>query len=95
MSKKSYSKWLKGAIRDPLWYVEIISTLFILILLLAGYDTSTPLYIAWIVLGLTFIASAIRGKNPGRDDLPSTSVRISNAVIGLIMIVGATICLFK
>lgn len=97
MSKKPYSEWLKSAARDPLWYVSIISAIVILILIFAGYGygTSIPFCVAWIVLGLTFIASAIRGRDPGRDKPQSTAGRVCNAVIGLIFAGGAILSLFR
>ncbi len=101
MSKKTYSEWLKRAMRDPLWYVEIIATIAILVLIFTGYGygygygTNIPFCVAWIVLGLTLIASAIRGRDPGRDKPQSAAGRAGNAVLGLIFAGGAILCLFK
>ncbi len=100
MSDKSYSNWFKNTLRDPLWWIWILSLIVVAlsaILDMVGVIDSdvapfNAVYnISWAVFGLTLVGVAIRGKDIGEDKPMSTGLRIFSAVLGIFVAVVAIV----
>ncbi len=100
MSDKPYSTWLKNTVRDPLWWVWIISLVIVAlsaILDMVGViDSDVAPYnavynVSWAVFGLTLVAVAVRGKDIGEDKPMSTGLRIFSAVLGIFVALVAIV----
>lgn len=100
MSDKSYSNWFKNTVQDPLWWVWLLSAVvaaLVSILDLAGViDGDVAPYnmafnVSWAILGLSFIACAIRGKDVGESKPMTTGARIFTAALGIFVAVVAIV----
>ncbi len=100
MSDKSYSTWIKNTVLDPVWWLWILSAVVaaaISVLDLAGViDSDVAPYnmafnVSWVVLGLSILACAIRGKDVGEDKPMTTGTRVFTAVLGIFLAVVAVI----
>ncbi len=96
MSNESYSSWLKNSLRDPLfwiWVLSLIAPACTAVLDLAGVidrdvaPYSTIAQVSWLVFGAVLIIAAVRGTDIGQKDQPmSTAVRVFTAVIGIVVL---------
>ncbi len=93
MTGEQYKRWLKNNMRDPLWWVTVLSLVLLLLLELlsrarvTGFSRS-PLSpvgdVLWLVFFLAFVACAVRGRSIGDRLKMSTKDRLGHAALGLI-----------
>ncbi len=89
MSKRPYSERLRNRARDPLWWIMLGSAVA------AGSAglVQAPFWLGnafCCVLGLTFVAFAIRGKETGEEPM-TPSVRLVIAVGGIAIVAFSVI----
>ncbi len=88
MSKQPYSELARNALRDPLWWVGLGAA----VALVVSYFVEAPYWLIsafWCLFGLTFVASAIRGKDVQRNRPMTRAERIVSAVVGIVIVAFA------
>lgn len=89
MSKRPYSERLRNRARDPLRWIMLGSAVAVVA---AGFFQA-PFWLVsafWCVFGLTFVASAIRGKEAGNEPM-TPSERLVIAVGGIAIVAFSVI----
>lgn len=92
MNSEQYGQWLKNNMRDPLWWVTVLSLVLPLLLELlsrAGVTgfSRAPLSLAddvlWLAFFLAFVACAVRGRSIGDRLKMSAKDRLGHAALGI------------
>lgn len=89
MSKRPYSERLRNRARDPLRWIMLGSAVAVVV----TSFVQAPFWLVsafWCVFGLTFVASAIRGKEAGGEPM-TPSERLVLAVGGIAIAVLSVI----
>ena len=96
MNSEQYGQWLKNNMRDPLWWVAVLSLVLLLLLELlsragvAGFSRPAPSLaddVLWLVFFLAFVACAVRGRSIGDRLKMSVKDRLGHAALGIAGIV--------